>query len=70
MIDQEVDQRLRTLERAILDLSLEPARTLEFLHVEPDKKRDGTIVGADGIDWNPGAGQGIYAYFNATWNKL
>ena len=37
----------------------------------PTKPRDGDIRYADGTNWNPGSGgEGIYAYFNATWNKL
>jgi hypothetical protein len=35
------------------------------------KVRDGDIRYADGSNWNPGGtGEGIYAYFNGTWNKL
>jgi hypothetical protein len=42
------------------------------LHVEPEKKRDGLIVLADGTDWDPGAdgNPGIFAYYGGTWNKL
>ena len=44
---------------------------LEQTNVEPSKSRDGDIRYADGVNWNPGSGgEGIYAYFNATWNKL
>jgi len=43
---------------------------LESTHVEPVKSRDGDIRYADGTDWNPSGGEGIYAYFNNTWNKL
>jgi len=43
---------------------------LESTHVEPAKSRDGDIRYADGTDWNPSGGEGIYAYFNNTWNKL
>lgn len=43
---------------------------LNELHVEPTKRRTGMIVLADGTDWNPGAGQGVYAYYNGAWNKL
>lgn len=47
------------------------AREIEFLHVEPTKVFEGMIVGADGTDWNPGGGgQGVYAYYNSTWNRL
>ena len=35
------------------------------------KPRDGDIRYADGSNWDPGGtGEGIYAYFNDTWNKL
>jgi hypothetical protein len=40
------------------------------LHVEPDKIEDGLTVRADGTDWNPGSGEGLYMYYNSTWNKL
>jgi len=44
---------------------------LEQTNVEPSKSRDGDIRYADGVNWNPGStGEGIYAYFNNTWNKL
>lgn len=41
-------------------------------HAPPDKPYNGQRVLADGVDWNPGAGRGIYWYdANAgTWNKL
>jgi hypothetical protein len=41
-----------------------------FLNVEPDKPREGDMVGADGTNWNPGGGKGVYAYYNSVWNKL
>jgi len=44
---------------------------LEQTNVEPSKSRDGDVRYADGTNWNPGGtGEGIYAYFNNTWNKL
>ena len=39
-------------------------------HVAPTKPRTGDIRLADGTNWNPGTGQGVYAYYNSTWNKL
>ena len=38
--------------------------------VRKTKPRDGEIRYADGTDWNPGGGEGIYAFFNNAWNKL
>lgn len=46
------------------------ARKVEFLNVAPAKPREGDIRGADGINWNPGAGKGIYAFYSGAWNKL
>jgi len=35
-----------------------------------DRPEDGMVVYADGTNWDPGSGEGIYAYYNSTWNKL
>ena len=43
---------------------------LDETHVAPVKPRVGDIRLADGTNWNPGGGQGIYAYYNSVWNKL
>jgi hypothetical protein len=43
---------------------------LDETHVTPDKPRDGDIRFADGTNFNPGLGQGVYCYYNTTWNKL
>lgn len=38
--------------------------------VEPKRPRDGMIVSADGVSWNPGAGAGIYGRVAGAWVKL
>jgi len=46
---------------------------LEPTNVAPAKPRDGDIRYADGTNWNPGSGQGIYAYIDdgsPSWEKL
>ena len=43
---------------------------LEQTNVDPDKPRDGDIRYADGTNWNPSGGVGIYAYIGSTWTKL
>lgn len=40
------------------------------LHVEPSKPRSGLTVLADGTDWDPGSGAGVYTYYGAAWHKL
>jgi len=39
-------------------------------HVAPTKTHDGMLRYADGTNWNPGSGEGIYAYYGSAWNKL
>lgn len=34
------------------------------------RPREGMLAFADGTNWNPGSGQGIYAYYGAAWVKL
>ena len=43
---------------------------LEQTNVAPEKPRDGDIRYADGTNWNPGGGIGIYAYIGGAWTKL
>ena len=42
------------------------------LHVEPTKPRNGRVVIADGTDWNPGSGRGVYWYdgVSSSWTFL
>lgn len=43
---------------------------LTQLNAQPSKYADGDVVFADGTNWNPGGGQGIYARYGAAWVKL
>ena len=43
---------------------------LTNLNAEPDNAYDGMIIYTDATVWNPGSGEGVYAYYNSTWNKL
>lgn len=43
---------------------------LVVLHNEPLRPRDGMIVYADGTDWDPGSGEGIYGRVNGSWAAL
>lgn len=43
---------------------------LDVLHAPPAKTLPGMIVIADGTDWNPGAGQGVYWYNGTLWKLL
>ena len=35
---------------------------LERVHAEPERPREGDVRYADGTDWNPGFGEGIYFF--------
>lgn len=39
-------------------------------HVEPGKPLENMIRLADGTDWDPGSGRGLYQYREAIWHFL
>lgn len=57
---REIWQELNELRR---DLTLP-------VHAPPAKVKEGMLRLADGTDWNPGAGRGLYQYISGTWVKL
>ena len=73
-LDQEdlgvyVVTELKRLANTILNQS---HLRVERIHVEPERPRGGDIVYADGTDWDPGSGEGIYFFDETTqaWVKL
>ena len=52
------------------EFSLQDFIFLALHNVAPTKPREGMIAFADGTNWNPGGGKGIYGYYNGTWNKF
>ena len=46
------------------------ALQLQIIGTEPARVRNGMIVYADGAEWNPGSGAGVYAYQSGAWVKL
>ena len=42
----------------------------EVMRRPPAKSREGMIVVADGVGWNPGGGKGAYEYRDGAWRKL
>jgi hypothetical protein len=59
-----VQEELQSVSR---DFSESTTLELRTSHVEPPKPREGMIIAADGTDWDPGSGQGTYAYINGVW---
>lgn len=51
-------------------LAIVSAGQVEKTHVAPPRPRDGMVRLADGTSWNPGSGQGVYAYYNGAWRLL
>ncbi len=43
---------------------------LKEWNAEPAKLYNGLVAYADGTNWNPGSGRGVYAYENGSWLKL
>lgn len=60
-------EELQRLSAAINALA---AGHLDQTTVAPTKPRSGDIRYADGTSWNPGSGQGIYAYYASAWHFL
>lgn len=66
-LPQFLDQELRNIEQG--QQAAAPYLALAELHKEPAKLLTGMLVIADGTDWNPGAGRGVYVYLSG-WKKL
>lgn len=64
---QQLQQELERIEQA-LDVS--DIITFKQWHEEPSKLREGMTLLADGTDWDPGSGQGVYTYYAGAWHKL
>lgn len=72
--DLTVESLARWVQGEFEQLSREQVETLELelrpIHAAPEKPREGMIVYADGTDWNPGSGRGVYVRGPAAWEKL
>lgn len=62
-----LDEELQRLSEA---LQRHDFLQLNVLHREPLRPRDGMIVYADGTNWDPGAGEGVYGREGGAWVKL
>lgn len=58
------------LEKIRMGFELVSLGHLTVTHVAPTKPRKGDIRYADGSDWNPGTGTGIYYYNGSAWVEL
>lgn len=51
-------------------LALVSAGHVEVCAVAPSKPRAGDVRLADGTNWNPGSGAGVYAFYSGDWHFL
>lgn len=56
----KIANAIRALAEGHLDMQTTP----------PQKPRAGNIRFADGVNWDPGSGQGIYYFDGLVWNQL
>lgn len=66
-----------SLSRRVDQIEEDTSRSMNFLslkvlHASPGKTFGGMVVFADGVNWNPGSGQGVYVRDkdNAAWRHL
>ncbi len=62
-----IDEELNLISREFSEMSTVELRPS---NVAPAKPREGMLVYADGTNWNPGGGAGVYVYSGGTWVKL
>ena len=58
------------LAKVALAISALAVGHLDKSNAAPTKPREGDLRFADGTAWNPGAGQGVYAYYGGAWHLL
>lgn len=61
---------LEWLMRQLYLLSEEELHDVPELHVAPTKVKVGMVRYADGANWDPGSGEGLYVYKSTGWTLL
>lgn len=64
---QDLEQTLLLLSKAVEELQKSVAMVT---NVEPLRPTEGMVRIADGTNWDPGSGAGMYLYLGGAWNKL
>lgn len=57
-------------ELAKISDTIDQIHIYEIFHAAPSRPVQGMTVYADGTDWNPGSGEGLYRYNGSSWNFL
>lgn len=61
-----LEQEFQAISREFLEATVLELREIA---AEPLRPRNGMIVFADGTDWDPGSGRGLYVY-DGGWEKI
>lgn len=62
-----LEEEFRTIATAMTETTTIDLRPINRA---PDKPRDGMIIYADGTNFDPGAGEGVYGREGGAWVKL
>lgn len=62
-------RELRSIAVALLGMKVDFVQ-MKIENVAPAKPRNGMLVEADGTNWNPGSGAGLYIYRSGSWVKV
>lgn len=68
-LERYVFRELERISNAFQVLNTE-TNPVPTLNAEPAKLKEGLLVIADGVDWNPGSGNGLYIYLNGAWSFI
>jgi hypothetical protein len=66
---EDVDREHLKLQRSFQDCVVSSLSLAQW-NAAPAKPYSGMTVYADGVNWNPGGGEGVYTYYAAAWNRL
>ena len=66
---EDVDRELIRVRQAMQESAVQYLALVTWNTV-PARPFTGMTVLADGVNWNPGGGQGVYTYYAAAWNRL
>ncbi len=58
---EDVWRELLNIQSAMIENQVDYVQ-FKVWHTEPDKPRQGQLYYADGTNWNPGSGEGLYRY--------
>jgi hypothetical protein len=65
--DSVVNSELLRISQVLNDLTED---VFTIYYAEPEKPRVGMVKNADGVEWNPGGGAGLYFYNGNQWILL